>query len=34
MTMTLIKAYVLDGAVEATLVMTSILGVLAWALLA
>ena len=34
MTMTLFKAYLLDGAVEASVITTSILGVLAWALLA
>ena len=33
-TATQIKAYLFDGAVEAALVTTSILGILAWALLA
>ena len=30
----LLKAYVLDGAIEASVIMTAFLGVLAWAVLA
>lgn len=34
MTTKILKAYVLDGAIEASVITASILGVLAWALLA